>query len=217
MHAQYCYLVARTSRQQRRHHGLSEFVVPMDSSGITVRPIEDLAGEAHFAEIFFDDVLVDDWRLVGEVDEGFRQIVRQLDYERSGPERFLSTMPLLGAMLAELRRNDAVRWFPQVGELVARLAALREMAFSVAVSMDRGAPPGAYAAIVKDLGASFEQDVVSLALDMVDELEPMLGGPLEQRLQEGLLYQPTFTLRGGTVEVLREVIARRLLELERSS
>jgi acyl-CoA dehydrogenase len=205
----------RTSRGERRHHGLSELVVPMDAPGITVRPIEDLAGEAHFAEIFFEDVLVEDWRLVGEVDEGFRQIVRQLDYERSGPERFLSTMPLLTTLVTELRRGDSEHWLPQLGELVGRVAGLRDMAFTVAQAMDRGAPPSAYSAIVKDLGASFEQDVVTLALDMVDDLQPTLGGPLEQRLREGMLYQPTFTLRGGTVEVLREVVARRLLQLGR--
>lgn len=211
MHAQYCYLVARTSRHENRHHGLSEFVVPMDAPGITVRPIEDLAGEAHFAEIFFDDVAVEDWRLVGEVDEGFRQIARQLDYERSGPERFLSTLPLFDAIVREVRRGEAEPWLPALGELAGRLGALRRMAFTVAKAMNEGAPPSAYSALVKDLGATFEQDVVQLALDVADEVE--CNGFLQERLREGILYQPTFTLRGGTVEVLREVVARRMLGL----
>jgi alkylation response protein AidB-like acyl-CoA dehydrogenase len=216
MHAQYCYLLARTERHENRHQGLSEFVVPMDADGITVRPIEDLAGEAHFAEIFFEDVAVDGWRLVGEAGQGFRQIVRQLDYERSGPERFLSTMPLLDAVVRQVRRNDAHEWAPDIGKLVARLSALRQMAFTVAQSMDAGAPPSAYSALVKDLGAKFEQDVVSLAVDALDDLDPTGRGEVEDRLREGLLYQPTFTLRGGTAEILREVVARRMLKLQRS-
>ena len=152
MHADYCYLVARTSRGEKRHHGLSEFVVPMDTPGIIVRPIEDLVGEAHFAEIFFEDALVEDWRLVGEVDHGFAQIVRQLDYERSGPERFLSTLPLLDSLIEVVRREDgAPALVAAIGELLARLTALRSMAFAVACAMDAGAPPSAESALVKDL------------------------------------------------------------------
>jgi alkylation response protein AidB-like acyl-CoA dehydrogenase len=214
--AQYCYLVARSSRGAQRHEGLSEFVVPMDSPGITVRPIEDMAGEAHFAEIFFEDVQVDDWRLVGEADNGFRQIVRQLDYERSGPERFLSTMPLLDALLTQIRRHTDNGWPEEVGLLTARLAALRAMAVTVAAAMDQGAPPSGTAALVKDLGAEFEQDVVTLALAVSDALGTDADAEFNARLREGLLYQPTFTLRGGTVEILRDVIARRTLGLGRS-
>jgi alkylation response protein AidB-like acyl-CoA dehydrogenase len=215
MHAEYCYLVARTSRHRdNRHAGLSEFIVPMDAPGITIRPIEDLAGEAHFAELFFDGVTVEDWQLVGEPDDGFKQIVRQLDYERSGPERFLSTMPLLDAVIERGRSHSTDTLLEQIGELAARLAALRAMAVGIAATMDGGAPPSAQAALVKDLGAQFEQDIVTLAVAVSD------GHPNDQllaaRLREGLLYQSTFTLRGGTVEILRDVVARRLLGLGRS-
>jgi acyl-CoA dehydrogenase len=220
MHAQYCYLVVRTGRGEARHDGLSELVVPMDRPGISVRPIEDLAGEAHFAEIFFDEVFVEDWRLVGTPGEGFRQIVRQLDYERSGPERFLSTMPLLDALLVVLRRTGSDAWLAPIGELAARLAGLRALALDVAAQMDRGAPPAAAAALVKDLGAQFEQDVVTLAVEVADSIRGCGGehpnDAFAARLREGLLYQSTFTLRGGTIEILREVVARRLLRLPRS-
>lgn len=215
MHAQYCYLLARTERCDDPHDGLSEFVVPMDAAGISVRPIVDLAGEEHFAEVFFDAVAVENWRLVGEAGDGFRQIVRQLDYERSGPERFMSTVPLLDALVRQVRRNGAAEWIPEIGELMARLAALREMALTVAASMDAGAPPSAYSALVKDMGAVLEQDVVALAQDALEDLEPEGRSIVEPRLREGLLYQPTFALRGGTTEILREVVARRMLKLGR--
>jgi acyl-CoA dehydrogenase len=214
MHAQYCYLVVRTSREEKRHGGLSELIVPMDCAGITVRPILDMSGESHFAEIFFEDVEVEQWRLVGTAGDGFRQIARQLDYERSGPERFLSTMPLLDALLEQVRRHGADPWLRQLGELTARLAGLRAMALGVAEAMERDLPPGATAALVKDMGAEFEQDIVTLALSVSEGLE--CGAALRARLREGLLYQPTFTLRGGTVEVLRDVVARRMLGLERT-
>ena len=219
MHAQYCYLVVRTSREERRHDGLSELLVPMDRPGITVRPIVDMAGESHFAELFFEDVEVEDWRLVGTAGDGFRQIARQLDYERSGPERFLSTMPLLDAVLEHVRRYGEPDWLTPIGQLTARLAGLRAMALGVAEAIDHNPatpPPGATAALVKDLGSEFEQDIVTFALSVTEALGPDCGEELRARLREGLLYQPTFTLRGGAVEVLRDVVARRMLGLQRS-
>jgi acyl-CoA dehydrogenase len=217
-HAQYMHLVARSSRDgSDRHHGLSEFVVPMDTPGITVRPIADLSGDAHFAEIFFDDVAVDGWRLLGTAGDAFRQIARQLDYERSGAERFLSTLPLLDALVDASAGDVGERWQEAIGELAARLAALRSMAASVAVSMDAGAPPAAMAALVKDLGASFERDVVTLAIDLAEDLDPrrLADAGFDVRLHEAQLAQPTFTLRGGTAEILRGIVARRALGLGR--
>jgi acyl-CoA dehydrogenase len=225
MHAQFCHVVARSGRDAAdRHSGLSEFVVPMDAPGITVRPITDLGGEAHFAEIFFDGVAVEEWRLLGTAGDAFRQLARQLDYERSGAERFLSTLPLLDALLSGLRANGAAaeRWAVEIGELSSRLAALRAMAMSVAASMDAGAPPAATAALVKDLGARFERDVVALAIDAAEDVAAGIDGqPLlerfEARLREAQIAQPTFTLRGGTAEILRGIVARRALGLGRSS
>jgi alkylation response protein AidB-like acyl-CoA dehydrogenase len=215
-HAQYCHLVVRSERHEDGpHRGLTEFVVPMDTAGITVRPINDLSGTAHFAEIFLDDVVIDDWRLVGTPGDAFRQISRQLDYERAGAERFLSTMPLLQALLRQARRDNATTWLADVGELLSRLTALRAMSLSVAVSMDAGAPPAALAALVKDLGAQFERDVVTLAVDAADDLEP--SAELGARLREALLSQADYPLRGGTAEILREIVARRALGLGRST
>jgi len=219
MHAQYCHVVARSERHEGNpHRGLSEFLVPMDAPGITVRPIVDLSGEAHFAEIFFDGVEVEGWRLLGSAGDGFRQIAKQLDYERSGPERFASTLPLLWALIARLRRDltDPAA-AAEIGALVSRLTALREMSFRVAVAMDDGDPPSAESALVKDLGAVFEQDVVAVARELIEELERNGSSELEDRLVEGLLFESTFTLRGGTTEVLREIVARRMLGLQRSS
>jgi acyl-CoA dehydrogenase len=217
--AHYCYLVARTARHENRHAGLSELVVPIDAEGITVRPIEDLSGDRHFNEIFFEDVAVEGWRLVGEPGDAFKQLMRQLDYERSGPERILSTYPLFES-LVEAARAAGGAAAATVGQLASRFAALRAMSLRIARAMDDGDPPSAYAALVKDLGNTLEQDVGRAAVDVL-ELEPHLPevdarDGLERDLAHAALCAPAFSLRGGTAEILREVVARRMLDLRRA-
>jgi hypothetical protein len=90
------------------------------------------------------------------------------------------------------------------------------MSMTVARAMDAGSPPSAGAALVKDVGATFDQDVVALAGDMREDLDAAGHSELDARLREALLFQPSFTLRGGTSEVLREIVARRMLGLGRS-
>jgi alkylation response protein AidB-like acyl-CoA dehydrogenase len=209
----YCYLIARTSSEDDRHDGLSEFVVPMDAEGISVRPIEDLSGGSHFNEIFFDDVKVEEWRLVGERGKAFKQVVRQLDYERSGPERILSTCPLFDCLLDRNVAGDGAA-DGEIGRLAGRLAALRAMSLWIAQAMDDGKPPSAHAALVKDLGNTLEQEISVAAVDLL-EAEPHLpqsgaGPEIERHLAEAALFAPAFTLRGGSTEILREVVVRRL-------
>lgn len=213
--ADFCYLIARTERAEERHRGLSEFVVPMDASGVTVRPIEDLAGEAHFAEIFLDDVELEDCRLVGEPGGAFKQVIGQLDFERSGPERLLSTYPLFEALLVaadDLHESDLAT----VGGLCARFAALRAMSQSIAEAMDRDGPPSAYSALTKDLGTALEQEVVEVATELLPLTAGWPDGDAAAHLAAATAYAAAFTLRGGTSEILREVVARRMLRLARS-
>jgi acyl-CoA dehydrogenase len=218
--AHYCYLIARTSREEERHAGLSEFVVPMDAEGVTVRAIEDLSGETHFNEMFFDNVRLAEWRIVGEPGKAFRQVIRQLDYERSGPERILSTYPLFEAMLEPARTWSGRETDVRIGALAARFAALRAMSLRIARAMDEGDPPSAYAALVKDLGNDLEQRVATAAIDLLDmePHAPETGVPatLERHVWEAAVSAPAFTLRGGSTEILREVVSRRMLDLKGS-
>lgn len=213
--AHYIYVIARTSREENRHAGLTEFVVPLDSPGVTVRPIEDLSGAAHFNEVIFDSVHVPSWRVVGQIGRAWTQIVRQLDFERAGPERFLSTFPLFEELARQIHARGDDHHRTQIGELASTVVVLRTMSRAVAQEMDRSGPPGTLAASVKDLGTEFEQRVGEVALSFMSEGPRWRSGAsaLERLLTEAITFGPAFTVRGGTTEILRGIIARRELHL----
>jgi len=202
--ATHAYVLARTERGARKYDGLTEFIVDMDSSGISVSPIVDLAGEHHFNEVRFDEVFVPERRVLGNVGSGWRQVIEQLSFERGGPERVLSTYPLLVSVLASgltLHDPEAVR---QIGELAARLAVLRHLCREVAQAMDAGEAPVQKAAMLKHLGNQFERDVIEVA-------RPLVGGETAgpaSAFGQALLASPGFGLRGGAAEVLLGIIAK---------
>ncbi|WP_280218482.1 acyl-CoA dehydrogenase family protein [Nocardia neocaledoniensis] len=205
--ATHAYLLARTEKCERKYDGLTEFIVDMNSAGITVTPIVDLAGEHHFNEVVFDDVFVPEHRVLGKVGDGWRQVVEQLSFERGGPERLLSTYPLLIALLAEVADSADVHMTQTIGTLSARLAVLRQMSRDVARAVDHGAAPVQEAATLKMLGNQFERDVIEAA-------RPLLGregSAPHSVFGEALLASPGFTLRGGAADVLLSVIAKQEL------
>ncbi|MFC3228986.1 acyl-CoA dehydrogenase family protein [Marinibaculum pumilum] len=210
--AEYMIALFRTAAQgEDRHAGLSQFLVDMSVPGITVRPIIDLAGQHHFNEVLFDDVRLPADSLIGGEGQGWQQVTQELAYERSGPERFLSCMQLVNEMarMAGTRHDDAA--LAAVGRLVAHLSVLRQMSLSVAAMLDRGENPAVEAALVKDLGAILEQSVPEIAADVFD-IEPMLdsAGDYVQVLAYLTQVVPSYSLRGGTREILRGIIARGL-------
>lgn len=206
----HAYVLARTGTGARRHEGLSEFVVAMDSPGVAVRPIHDLSGEHHFNEVTFDDVPVPADRLLGTAGDGWRQVTEQLAFERGGMERVLSTYPLLAAVLAAAGSDpETAREFAgPLGGALARLAGLRRLAWRTAQAVDAGQAPVQQAAMLKDLGTVFEGEVNELARQVL-RIEPDPAGTGDALLlAQGVLAAPGFTIRGGTTEVLRTIIAR---------
>ncbi|MEW4982651.1 MAG: acyl-CoA dehydrogenase family protein [Cycloclasticus sp.] len=195
-----------------RHAGMSQLIVDLSQKGITVRPIITLAGEAHFNEIFFDDVFVPDNRVVGQVNEGWSQVVAELAFERSGPERFLSSYQLLEAAIKELRETNLMQQAePIIGKFVARLMVLRQMSLSVANQLQEGKLPINEASVVKDLGTSFEQELPeAMRLILATEPRSSANGGVARLLSDSILKAPSFSLRGGTREILRGIIARGL-------
>jgi alkylation response protein AidB-like acyl-CoA dehydrogenase len=218
--AQWFFVLARSEPLgEDRHAGLSQFVVDLHAAGVTVRPIQLLTGAAHFNEVVLDGVFVPDERVLGAVGTGWRQVTAELAFERSGPERFLSTYLLLASLVGHLARQadaGAVA-AAQVGALVARLMTLREMSLSVAAALAAGQAPATQAALVKDVGTRFEQEIIEAA-HLVAAVEPdpdAAPDSLARRLAHATLHSPGFTLRGGTNEILRGIVARALSAGER--
>jgi alkylation response protein AidB-like acyl-CoA dehydrogenase len=209
----YAITLVRTSPADpaHRHAGMSQLLVDLSLPGITVNPIHILDGGHHFNEVVFDDVVVPGDMLLGEEGNGWHQVTAELAFERSGPERFLSTYPLI----AELARRAADSQDPAqlvtIGRLSARVLALRQMSLRIAAALDRGELPDIPAALVKDVGTTFEADVIDEVRRVVDVPASLDSpDPLGRALAEAQLHQPGFTLRGGTNEILRGIVARGL-------
>jgi alkylation response protein AidB-like acyl-CoA dehydrogenase len=195
----------------KKHEGLSQFLVDLATPGITIRPIIDLAGEHHFNEVVFEDAFVPEDMRVGEEGDGWKQVTTELAFERSGPERYLSSFALVTELIREIERRPTDRGAVAVGRLVAHLATLRQMSLSVAGMLHAGENPNLEAALVKDVGTGFEQEIPEAVHALLD-LEPTIDSGSELGQTLGYLVQraPSFSLRGGTREVLRGIIARGL-------
>jgi len=196
----------------QKHAGLTQFLVPLHSPGISVRPIRDLAGNEHFCEVNFEDALVPADALVGAEGNGWNQVMAELAYERSGPERYLSCYPLLVELIRTTATEPDRSHFAAIGRQVAHLATLRTMATSMAGLLQAGQDPALEASVLKDLGAVFEQDLPGAAQALVDT-EPRADADADdfQRVLAHLTQNaPSFSLRGGTREILRGIIARGL-------
>lgn len=201
----------RSEAGSERGAGLSQFLIDLDTPGITIRPVINLTGEHDFNELFFDDVMVGDDALVGGQGNGWAQVTAELALERSGPERYLSSHALLVTLIDAARasgsENAALR--ATIGKLVAELWTLRQMSMATAAKLAGGEDPVVEAAIVKDLGNDFEQRL-PLAVQAVLDLDLDGSTELVRVLSHLLQVSPSFSLRGGTREILRGIIARGL-------
>ena len=212
--ADYFEILCRTSDGGgRKHDGLSLLIVPAGAPGLSVRPIEGMDGERHFNEVVIDEVFApDDW-LVGEEGTGWRQLTAELALERAGPERYLSTFPLLESFVQSRHGVEAPEQSCElIGQVISHQIGLRLMSLSIARMVDRGGSPVAEAAMAKDLGTELEQLLVDeLWRYRYEEIEP---GSATERFHEFLdinrLRSPVFTTAGGTNEVLRVLIGRQL-------
>ena len=211
--AHYMIGLFRTSLDpQNKHAGLTQFLVDLKTTdGVTIRPIKDLAGNAHFNEVVFEDAFVPDDMMVGTEGGGWGQVTAELAFERSGPERYLSSFMLMVEMIRELGKRGHEEGAVEIGRLVAHLVTLRQMSLSVAGMLEKGENPALEASVVKDLGAIFEQDMPVRAHELLG-MEPMIGEGSDYERVLGYLTQtvPSFSLRGGTREILRGIIARGL-------
>ncbi|MCC7166590.1 MAG: acyl-CoA dehydrogenase family protein [Rhodospirillales bacterium] len=204
-------LVRTSGAPEDRHKGLSQIVIDMALPGITVRPIRDLALDTHFSEVFFDEVELADDALIGAEGQGWEQVTAELAFERSGPERLYSSIVLLDSWLDHLRQTGERSQAAVLGRLIGALASLRAMSIAIMARLAAGESPVVEAALVKDLGTELEQEIPIL---IADALGSHPERPIPAQLLAALTYvtqvAPSFSLRGGTREILRGMIARGL-------
>mgnify|MGYP001224353178 CR=1 FL=1 len=191
----------------RRHEGLSQFLVDLKAPGVTIRPIISMANEHHFNEVILDSVFVPDNRILGKPGDGWKQVTSELAYERAGPERFLSTLSLFKSYAGSAGNKPDDRKAEQVGRYLAHYMALRGMSTSIAGMLDQGQLPNTEAAIVKDLGATLEREMPE-KLRIAPGRTP--GGAYERDLEDAVMNSPSWTLRGGTPQILKGIIAKGL-------
>jgi alkylation response protein AidB-like acyl-CoA dehydrogenase len=213
-HCHYMIALVRTSGEpQDRQKGLSQVIVDLTLPGVTVRPITDLSGDSHFCEVFFDNVALAPDALIGEEGRGWEQVTAELAFERSGPERLFSSIVLFDEWLAFVR-TEAGRTPSSVrlaGKILSQLAPLRAMSLAVTDKVAQGGSPIVEAALVKDLGTGVEQLIPAA---IADDLHAREGQSIPLELLRTLDYvtqvAPSFSLRGGTRDILRGMIARGL-------
>ncbi len=211
--SRYMIVLARTSPAEgrNRHVGLSQFLVDLTLPGITISGIEDMAGGRHFNETLFEEVELSADSLLGDEGQGWAQVMGELAMERSGPERFLTTFVLIEQAMAAIGRKPDTQSAALLGRLYVHLRSLRRMSRGIARLIQQGESPETEAALVKQLGNQFEKDVINSLRRLLSAV-PRDDWPdgLQTLLEAAVLRQPSATLRGGTTEIMRGIIARQL-------
>src|SRR5918993_167679 len=195
-----------------RHKGLSQLLVDLKTPGVTIRPIINLAGRHDWNEVTFNDAFIPESCLIGNEGDGWLQVTSELAFERSGPERFMQNFYILRELVRVLGRQPAKRASSILGRLIARLWTLRQMSVAVAGMMQGGQSPAIEAALVKDLGTIYQQDLPEIARAIAESdatTEEDLADFLDVA-QYATMMAPSYTIQGGTTQVLRGIVARGL-------
>lgn len=211
-HNDWMVTLCRTSAAEDRHGGLSQLLVDLRADGVEVNPIPFLDGSSEFNEVVLNGVFVPDELLLGEEGQGWAQNTSELAYERGGPDRWLSTYVVVEWFLRECREEDLDGSVVELlGSATARWFGLRHLSLAVARMIDRGEAPAVESALVKEMATRFEQDVLAALERLVGlEVVPRSESRFERLLAAAVLTAPSFTIRGGTIEILRSVAAKGL-------
>jgi alkylation response protein AidB-like acyl-CoA dehydrogenase len=204
--------LCRTDDSEDRHAGLTQLIIDLRADGVTVNPIPFIDGTHDFNEVVLDDVFIADSRVLGDVGQGWSQNTAELAFERGGPDRYLSTYPVIEQFLREAAPGslgaESARF---LGHATATWWVLRNLSLSIARAIDAGGSPVQEAALVKEIGTRFEQDLLLGVQSLLDiEPSPESQSLFEQLLCEAILTAPSNTIRGGTTEILLSVAAKGL-------
>ena len=219
-YADWGWLAARTDPDAPKHKGISTFAIKMDTPGITVRPLVNMAGTHEFNEIFFEDVRVPAANLVGEENRGWYNVAVGLDFERSSIGATSGSRRQVDDLVAYLkqtkpRTDDAVK-HRLVDEAIG-VALLRNMAYYIASHQEKtGIAPTRESQMAKLFGAELQQRIAATAVQIFGmEGQAAQAGSKAEPYQYSLLRSVANTIEGGTSEIQRSVIATRGLGLPR--
>lgn len=219
-------LVTRTDPDVPKHKGMTFFLLDMRTPGVEARPIKQISGQAHFNEVFFTDVRIPDSMRVGEVGDGWKVALTTLMNERlavgsSGTPGNAANFDTLFEALRDLEgwdgpviRDGAVR--EKLADWYCQSAGLKNTNARTMSALSRGGVPGPEASIAKLVQGRQRQDIASFAMDLQD-LAGSLSDPefahADAMFQQALLYTPAGRIAGGTDEIMRNIIAERVLGL----
>jgi len=213
--AQWCILAARVG-EGTRHEGITMFVVPMDSPGITVRPIRSMLGAHHLNEVFFDDVLAAPAALLGEVGGGWSVIRTALAHERVGIARYARCERLLSALGAAL----APHWgdlpaslHTQWARALVQVRVARLLAYRTVHAQATGEVPDVAASAARIAVTQCDQAVAEVLFDAVghESLDAGAHAPLHGAIEDHWRYAQAATVASGTIEVQRMIVSKALL------
>ena len=220
--ADWAILVTRSDPKAPKHKGLTFFFLSMKSPGIEIRPIKQMSGAANFNEVFFTDVRIPDSQRLGPVGAGWKVAITTLMNERTvagsaGPtaEDLLELARHVELEDGPAIKNKAVR--EKLADWYLKFQGLKFTKFRSMTQLSRGATPGPEASIGKLVSAPMAQDLAAYALDLYGMSGSIMHAdedmPMKDIFQEAVLYSPGMRIAGGTDEVMRNIIAERVLKL----
>jgi 3-oxocholest-4-en-26-oyl-CoA dehydrogenase alpha subunit len=197
---------------EHKYRGLTQFIVEAGTPGLRISPIPFIDGSEDFCELSFQDCFIPDTCRLGPEGGGWGQNTDELALERGGVDRWMSTMTILDAWVAGTGESAPESLVREVGALAAQLWALRGMSLSIARMVDRHDSPVLAAALVKEMATRFERDSLEVVMRHRGRVPSLVStDQLESLLARAVLVSPSWTIRGGTNEVLRNVIAKGLM------
>jgi alkylation response protein AidB-like acyl-CoA dehydrogenase len=208
-----CVLLTRTGPPESRHRGITAFFVDMDTPGITVRPFTTMSGAPEFAEVFFDDVVVPGDRILGEVNAGWAVAMNILPFERS--TSFWHRTAFLGSRMQRLleRAPDDVHSATVLGEAFQQLYAMRARSRLTQYRLAERGTIGPETSVDKILVATAEQQLFDAARELLPGVVELDDSPDGEVWRADFLYSRAATIYGGSAEIQRNIVARRLLDL----
>jgi len=214
--AQWCFLLARTSRGEKKQQGLTIFLVPMDSPGIEVRPIPSMLGPHHLNEVFFTDLRVTDADVLGTVDDGWSIVQEVLSFERVGiaryarAERLLMLAPdALGAEWDQLPDELRTRW----ARMLVHARRARLLAYRVITKQGTGTVQPQDTAAYRIAVTRLDQESADVLGDIVGgaALDTDAGRHYRRAVEDHVRYAVSATVASGSIEMQRVLLSRALL------